>query len=378
MAADRKAASNGCGAIVHRRAGGAVGKGFSMPSTVLRFVLPAAVLAVLVATSPADEIRDIIDQIKLDEYQWHLRILTGVDPVPGRPGVFLQNRYSFGDDIRIAGQWIYERFDSLNLDASFHTYDVRYGPNVIGELPGTSRPGDIYLVTAHYDTYHAANQYRAPGCDDNGSGTAAVLTMADVLSQYEFEGTLRFVAFSGEEQWMVGSQAYVRDARNRGENIVAALNLDMILHPGWDNREPDPDYDIDIGGNNDSQWLAHYMADVLDDYTSIDYQVHNDPNFVSDQWSFWQFGYDAVGMLENTPQEIWGGSNNVYHQITDTMDNPRLDWTFGLEVVRGGAAGMVGLAGLIPEPATLCLMAVAALSMVAVSRHGRRRPRNVP
>jgi len=331
-------------------------------------VVPTAILAALVAPSSADDIRDIIDQLTLDQYQSHLRVLTGVDEVPGRPGVYLQNRYSFGNDIRIAGQWIHERFDSLNLDASFHTYDNRYGPNVIGELPGATRPGDIYLVTAHYDTYHAANQYKAPGCDDNGSGTAGVLLMADILSNYEFEGTLRFVAFSGEEQWMVGSQAYVRDARNRGENIVAAVNLDMILHPGWDNREPDPDYDIDIGGNNDSQWLALYMAGVLDEYTSIDFQVHNDPNFVSDQWSFWQYGYDAVGLLENTPNEIWGGSNNAYHQLTDRMDNPLLDWEFGMEVLRGGAAGLVGLAGLIPEPATAILLAVLVLPVLVRGR----------
>ncbi len=335
--------------------------------------LPALFVAALACPSRADDVRGILDQLTLDQYKSHLRVLTGVDEVPGHPGVFLQNRYSFGDDIRIAGDWMYNRFESLGLSPSFHTYDNRYAPNVIGELRGTSRPDDIYLVTAHYDTYHAANQLKAPGCDDNGSGTAGVMIMADILSQYEFEGTLRFVAFSGEEQWMVGSQAYARDARSRGENLVAAINLDMILHPGWDNREPDPDYDIDIGGNNDSQWLALYMADKLAEYTSIDVQVHNDPNFVSDQWSFWQHGYEAIGLLENTPNEIWGGSNNAYHQLTDVITNPLYDWDFTLEVLRGGTAGLVGLAGLIPEPGTLVLLGV----LVACGAL-RRRPRHVP
>jgi Zn-dependent M28 family amino/carboxypeptidase len=219
---------------------------------------------------------------------------------------------------------------------------------VIGELPGTTRPDDIYIYCGHYDTYHAADQLHAPGCDDNGSGTAAVMMAARILSQYHFEGTIRFIAFSGEEQWMVGSQAYAADAYDAGENIIAAINLDMFLQPGFDNQDPDPDYDIDIGGNDASQWLAQNLAEEFTIYTPIDFEVHNDDGFVSDQWAFWQYGYDAVGLIENTPQEIWGGSNDAYHQLTDTMDNPDYDWDFALHTVRGSLAGLIGLAGVWP------------------------------
>ncbi len=341
-----------------------------MPTPALHLLTGLVFAAGLVANAAADEIEKIINQVTLDEYQSYLRVLTGVDPVPGDPPHHLENRYSFGEDIRVAGQWIHDRFDSFGLDASLHTYDNRYGPNVLGELTGSTRPEDIYMITGHYDTYHRANQYEAPGCDDNGSGTAAVMTAARILSQYEFDGTIRFAAFSGEEQWMVGSQAYVRDARARGENIVAAINLDMILHPAWDNRDPDPDYDIDIGGNDASQWLARYLAGQFTEYTPIDFQVHNDPNFVSDQWSFWKYGYDAVGLLENTPREIWGGSNNSYHQVTDVMGNPHLDWDFGIHSVRGGMAGLVGLAGLVPEPTSAALLGLLGLlALVCRRRH---------
>jgi hypothetical protein len=310
-----------------------------------------ALAAMIAGGAGADQIENIIDQTSQAEFKSYLRVLTGVDPVPGDPPYYLSNRWSFGDDIHIAGQWILEQFESFGLDASLHTYDPAYGPNVIGELPGRAHARDIYVYCGHYDTYHAANQLDAPGCDDNGSGTSAVLMAARILSQYRFEATIRFIAFSGEEQWMVGSEAYAAAAFAAGENIVGALNLDMFLHPSFDNQEPDPDYDVDIGGNNASQWLCQHLATFFAQYTPIDYQTHNDPGFVSDQWGFWQYGYDAVGHSENTTQEIWDGSNDDYHQTTDTMDNPDYDWDFGLHVVRGSMAGLIGLAELVPCPA---------------------------
>ncbi|MFQ5807168.1 MAG: M20/M25/M40 family metallo-hydrolase [Phycisphaerae bacterium] len=305
-------------------------------------------LALFVANAGADEIEDIINQASLGEFHSYLRVLTGVDPVPGDPPVYLENRWSFGEDIHVAADWILDHFGALGLVASFHTFDPAYGPNVIGELAGTTRPDDIYIYCGHYDTYHAGDQLHAPGCDDNGSGTATVLMAARILSNYEFEGTIRFIAFAGEEQWMVGSLAYAADAYAAGENIVAAINLDMFLHPGFDNQDPDPDYDLDIGGNDASQWLAQNLALRFEAYTPINFEIHNSDGFVSDQWAFWQYGYDAVGLIENTPQEIWGGSNDAYHQLSDTLDNPDYDWDFALHTVRGSMAGLVSLAGVLP------------------------------
>ncbi|UCD75025.1 MAG: M28 family peptidase [Phycisphaerales bacterium] len=310
---------------------------------------------VLCAALPADGrgrgFEDVINQVTLDEFHDYLRVLTGVDPVPGDPPHYLTNRYSFGTDIHIAGQWIHDMFSSFGLDASFHTYDASYGPNVIGEIVGTTRPEDIYIYCGHYDTYNGSNQDDAPGCDDNASGTAAAILAARILSQYEFEGTVRFIAFSGEEQWMVGSSAYAAASYYAGENIVAAINLDMFLHPGWDNQEPDPDYDLDIGGNDASQWIAQNLADKFATYTPIDFEVWNDDGFVSDQWGFWQYGYDAVGLIENSPWEIWGGSNDDYHHATDTMYNPDYDWDFAIHTIRGSMASLIDLAGIGMCPA---------------------------
>ncbi|MEW6252800.1 MAG: M28 family peptidase [Planctomycetota bacterium] len=305
-----------------------------------------AALLVLVLSAPlsADLTSDIIQQATVAEYQSYLRVLTGVDPVPGNPPVYLTNRYSRGPDILIAGRWIKEQFESFGLTAIEHVFQSQYGPNIIAELPGTTRPQDIYIICGHYDTYNASNQYDAPGCDDDGSGTASAMIAARILAQYRFEGTIRFIAFSAEEQWMVGSLAYATLCRNRGDNILGVINLDMILHPKFDNYPTNPDYDIDIETDPNSEPLARYLEAKFQAYTPIDYQVHVDASNVSDHWAFWQRGYLAVGLSENTTQEIWGGSNNSYHTNRDNMNDPDYDWNFGIEVVRGALAGIVGWA----------------------------------
>jgi hypothetical protein len=322
-----------------------------------------SVALLLAAPAAADAIEDIINQVTLDDYMADLRVLTGVDPVPTNPPYTLANRYSFGQDIHVAGQWLYDEFASYGLVARQDVFNSSYGPNIIGELPGTTRPDDIYIICGHYDTYHEADQSHAPGCDDNGSGTATALMAARILSQYQFEGTLRFIAFSGEEQGLVGSAAYAQAAQVAGENIVGVINLDMFLHPGFDNVDPDPDYDLDIRSNPASLPLAQFLAGQFGLYTPIDIEVHPNAGSGSDYYSFWQHGYNAVGLSENTSAEIWGGSNDSYHQLSDTIYNPDYDWQFGIETVRGAMAGMIGLAGLVPEPTSLVLLALLAFPL---------------
>jgi hypothetical protein len=340
----------------------------------------AVALALLTGTAAGDQVGDIINQASLGEYQSYLRVLTGVDPVPGDTPACILNRYSFGLHVQLAKQYIRDEFQSFGLNTSIQPFLLMgspplYGHNVIAELPGTTRPQDIYVIGAHYDgvaSSDPSDPWRMPACDDNGSGTAAVVMAARILSQHQFEGTIRFVAFSGEEQWMLGSEAYAGAAHAAGENIVAAINLDMILHPGFDNQDPDPDYDLDIESNNSSLWLAQYMASQYAAYTSINTEIHTDEAEASDHAPFWWNGYSAVGLSENTASEIWGHSNDTYHDETDTIYHSDFDWDFGLQSVRGGMAGLIGLAGLVPEPGSLLAMTMLVLM---ATRRTRRAPR---
>ncbi len=333
---------------------------------VLTLSLPA------LPRAAADQVSEIIAQATLPEYQSYLRVLTGLDPIPGDPPRTITGRYASSDDARAAGAWIQNQFSAWGLTATAHNFSSQYAPNIIGQLTGLTRPQDIYIVTSHYDTYvGGGSQAIAPGCDDNGSGTAAVLTAAHILSRYQFGATLRFVTFSAEEQWMVGSLEYARQCRLAGENVRGVLNWDMILHPGFDNHPPNPDYDVDIEADPNSAALGQYMAQQYATYTSIAAQVTVDANNASDHWAFWQYRYAAVGLAENTTQEIWGGSNSNYHTINDTMAAPDYDWQFGMEVVRGGLAGAINMAGLVPEPG----MAYPLLLLMTCARTRRQGAR---
>jgi hypothetical protein len=125
------------------------------------------------------------------------------------------------------------------------TRDVEMS-NIVAVLPGTIHPDDQVLVTGHYDSLVLAaplteEQRRAgeqpksidpdlpaPGVNDDGSGTAAVMELARVMSQREFDKTLVFILFVAEEQGLIGSSLYARKAHDEKESIEAVLNNDII------------------------------------------------------------------------------------------------------------------------------------------------------
>src|SRR5262245_34040262 len=142
--------------------------------------------------------------------------------------------------IGAARQWIYDQLKSLSprLEVSFDTHpftglqratesELR---NVVAILPGTDPVGKErrILITAHYDSTSLQDPERAPGANDDGSGTAAVLEAARILSQREFPHTIVFVAFDGEEQGLAGSRLFAAKARKENWQIDAVLNNDII------------------------------------------------------------------------------------------------------------------------------------------------------
>lgn len=104
--------------------------------------------------------------------------------------------------------------------------------NVMTTLKG-SDPNDnrIFIVSGHLDSRASeANDSvsAAPGADDDGSGVAAVLELARVMSKHSFPATIIFVAVSGEEQGLFGSTHLAKKAKDQNWNVVAMLNNDMI------------------------------------------------------------------------------------------------------------------------------------------------------
>jgi photosystem II stability/assembly factor-like uncharacterized protein len=204
--------------------------------------------------------------------------------------------------------------------------------NVVATMPGT-KSDTVVVLCGHFDSISEDPFNRAPGADDNASGTAAVMEAARILSDYRFEMTIKLICFSGEEQGLFGSGEYVSDPLHAGDRIAGVINLDMI---GYTDQLPE---DLDIVGNGSSEWLADLVVDCAGHYVPSLYATKIiDPTMVfSDHASFWKGGHSAVLGIEDL--DI---SYPYYHTTSDTLGN--LNGSFVVDAVRLGLAAVAHLA----------------------------------
>jgi hypothetical protein len=115
-----------------------------------------------------------------------------------------------------------------------------YSPNVICQIPGYDAAAPALVVGAHYDCRSTGVNdptQRAPGADDNASGSAGLLdiliTAADLISSNTlvFRRTIIFGLFSGEEQGLIGSGVYAGQLSADGVDLIGMVGLDMIGYP---------------------------------------------------------------------------------------------------------------------------------------------------
>lgn len=235
---------------------------------------------------------------------------------------YLENITSFGPRrtgttaCQQAGEYIYNEFESYGLETRYDDwvnggYD---GNNIEGTLYGLNESStEIYIICAHYDSVSGS-----PGADDDGSGTAAVLAAAYLMSQYEFNHTLRFVAFDGEEQGLLGSYRYAEEAYNNGDNIIAALNGDMIGYA----ENPAQASNIKIYENTASEWITDFTEDISQlyyDFIGLTI-VPSGPSYGSDHASFWEFYYDSIFYHEYQ-------FNQYYHSSEDIIENMDINYS---------------------------------------------------
>jgi photosystem II stability/assembly factor-like uncharacterized protein len=184
--------------------------------------------------------------------------------------------------------------------------------NVVGILPGQTQPGRECLITAHYDNTSENPTVYAPGADDNASGTAAVLTAAHILKDFDFDYTIKFVGFAGEEQGLLGSDAYAQKAQQRGDTIIGVYNFDMIAFDG----NSDNIIELHAGTGPSSGALADIMIGVINDYSFplVTQKITSGSTGGSDHASFWAYGFPAILGIED-----FQDFNPAYHTTGDRI-----------------------------------------------------------
>ncbi len=244
--------------------------------------------------------------------------------------------------------------------------------NLVVEIPGTTRPKEILVIGAHYDSrvgmshWHSHGPARpdlagTQGADDNATGVAGLLASAQHFAQNPQERTLRFVAFVNEEppfftKKAMGSYVYARECFENGDRIVGMLSLEMLGR--WSRKDrPNPKDGIDprckapsrkrsllytifapvfslparpnyvaFLGNCSSSAFTKEAARAFNASGIIEARDSSVPVDIlpakvawSDDWAFWHFGYEACSVTDTAFLR-----NDDYHECSDTVD--RIDY----------------------------------------------------
>lgn len=257
--------------------------------------------------------------------------------------------------LRRAEDYILRRFKAAGCKVESQEYlaagvKVR---NLICSKPGLEAPGEVVLVGAHYDTFNN------PGADDNASGMAVMLDLADHASDKKFGRTIKFAAFVNEEPPFfrhegMGSAVYAASAAARGEDIKAAVILEMVGY--FTEARASQRYPPFIGpffpsrgnyiaqiSNIRSAKTAFGIADAFRGASTLPLRTAVLPSFVpgadySDHRSFWGKGYPAVMFTDTAFYR-----NPNYHKRTDLPGT--LNYEYMASLTDGLRAALDGLAG---------------------------------
>ncbi len=150
-----------------------------------------------------------------------------------------------------------------------------------------------------------------------------MLIAAELLRRVDFDCTLRFVLFTGEEQGLIGSGAYAAAISGAGDDVRGVLNLDMIGYNSED--EPAPALDLHVYSDvSGSLGIAETFSQVVATY-ELDLQpeilVDNNLGRFSDNRSFWDHGYPAILAIEDADD-----FSRYWHTVTDTVETLNPDY----------------------------------------------------
>jgi hypothetical protein len=325
-------------------AGALAGLALSVVFGGVALAAPDAALPITI--TPNSIVADVMGHVTTQTLLYELEGLTG-----GRPVVVAGAEYTIAtrnlldtEAISMATRYAYDRLSATGLSVTFH--EVSWGDNrwrnVVAEKRGLIDADEVYIVGAHLDSM--PDGPLAPGADDNGTGSVAVMAAAELLAPHHLAYTVRFVLFTAEEYGLLGSDAYAADCAARGEHLRGVINLDMI---GYNTGEPAFDL-FALGGDDpgaaESRRLAQlfiqvtdaYDLDLVPRYMAID---HYPIVGGSDQWSFLDRGYPAILVSENFSDDDF---NPNYHQVDDTVSSLDLDYYADLTRASIGATAHLG------------------------------------
>jgi Zn-dependent M28 family amino/carboxypeptidase len=242
--------------------------------------------------------------------------------------VSFTTRHSTSAGFGEAGAWAEKQLKTMGFQTRKQTVSVNgvNSRNIIADKPGqggTAATRKVVIVCAHLDSVNLQGgpSAKAPGADDNGSGSAGLLEIARAFQAHRAKDDLRLILFGGEEQGLFGSKHFVGTLNATQRNkIRAVVNMDMIGSMNSDTRS------VLIEGSPLSQAVIDGLSEAGDTYTQLSIETSLNP-FSSDHVPFINAQIPAVLTIEGADN-----TNENIHSAKDTID--KIDYETALEILR--------------------------------------------
>ncbi|MDR3134026.1 MAG: M28 family peptidase [Prevotellaceae bacterium] len=266
------------------------------------------------AVAQQSELSNFAASILENDLQQHVRALAA-DSMKGRQtgtdGAFMAADY-------IAGQ--FEKLDlSKPYDSTYFQAFVSHTPgvNVVGVIEGRDLKEESLVISAHYDHLGEFNGNIYNGADDNASGVAAMLEIAEAFAamarnHYLPRRSVVFIAFDAKERKMAGSAWYVNNPLYPLQHTIANLNIDAVGRvEGSPNGQRN--YLFLVGANRVSsglQDISDYVNSVQKINLTLDYTFYNSPTFsdifylFSDQYHFGQRQIPVIYYMDGLHDDL--------------------------------------------------------------------------
>lgn len=218
------------------------------------------------------------------------------------------------------------------IPASFlnakHNEGLPDSENIWAYIEGSEKPDEVLVISAHYDHVGVKNGDVYNGADDDGSGTVAILQIAEAFQQAKKEGhgpkrSILFLHVTGEEHGLHGSRFYSENPLFPIANTVADINIDMIGRRDFDHPNTN-NYVYVIGADRLSSDLHNITVAQNEKYTHLDldfkFNDPKDPNHFyerSDHYNFAKHGIPSVF--------LFNGVHADYHKKTDEVEKIEFD-----------------------------------------------------
>ncbi|KAF9528013.1 hypothetical protein CPB83DRAFT_855186 [Crepidotus variabilis] len=252
-------------------------------------------------------VASIVGNISLPQIKNDAHFLTGEDSNSG-----IISRHSFTTGALKTAEWLLERVEGTGAKCRLMPFLEGFAPNVICRYDAIKKTNATVIVSGHYDSRGSFGMTRAPGGDDDGSGTTGVLSIARTIGRrgVKFHSNVELCFFAGEEQGLLGSKAYALELSSQQVNVTMMIQADMTAY-----RVPGEPLQLGLPERIGTPEVTELVGKAASLY-SPELTIGLSSACCSDHQSFWELGYPSTQVFERAGPI----ADPMYHNSGDLTD----------------------------------------------------------